>query len=351
MTVTYRIRPEAVWSDGEPITSTDFEYTWKQIVDGKDIYDTTGYVDIESIDTSDPQVAVVTFSEPFAGWRDLFGGFYFVLPSHLLEGKNRNKVMKDGYAFSAGPWELEGRQGRLEEGQDDHARPQRRVLGHEAHDRQGHLPVHPRELGRARGGEDGPGRRGLPAADRRCARPARRERGPQLHGELREPVRGLLHQRQGVSPEQPGGAPGDRLRHRPSGDRRPDPPPRDPRGTRAAELHRPDVPAVLRPVVRAVRARSGDGRRADDRRRVGAGLRRHLGEERQEGHVRDQLHRRQREPCADRADLAEPAPPSRLRPEDQEPELGRAVRRAPAEGPVRRRARTRRSGRPIRASA
>ncbi len=47
-------------------------------------------------------------SEPFAGWRDLFGGFYFVLPSHLLEGKNRNKVMKDGYAFSGGPWKLDG---------------------------------------------------------------------------------------------------------------------------------------------------------------------------------------------------------------------------------------------------
>ena len=47
MKVTYRIRPEAVWSDGEPITSKDFEYTWKQIVDGKDIYDTTGYADIQ----------------------------------------------------------------------------------------------------------------------------------------------------------------------------------------------------------------------------------------------------------------------------------------------------------------
>jgi peptide/nickel transport system substrate-binding protein len=108
MKVTYRIKPEAVWSDGEPITSADFEYTWKQIVEGDDIYDTTGYVEIESIDTSDPKVAVVTFKRPFAPWRDLFGGFYFVLPSHLLEGKNRNKVMKDGYAFSGGPWELEG---------------------------------------------------------------------------------------------------------------------------------------------------------------------------------------------------------------------------------------------------
>lgn len=108
MKVTYRIKPEAVWSDGEPITSEDFEYTWDQIVNGNDIYDTTGYVNIESIDTSDPQVAVATFSEPFAGWRDLFAGFYFVLPSHILEGKNRNKTMKDGYAFSGAPWKLDG---------------------------------------------------------------------------------------------------------------------------------------------------------------------------------------------------------------------------------------------------
>ncbi|MEX2256379.1 MAG: ABC transporter substrate-binding protein [Acidimicrobiia bacterium] len=108
MKVTYRIKPEAVWSDGEPMTSGDFEYTWKQIVDGKDIYDTTGYDDIESIDTTDPKTAVVTFTQSFAGWRDLFGGFSFVLPSHLLEGKSRSAVMKDGYPFSGGPWKLDG---------------------------------------------------------------------------------------------------------------------------------------------------------------------------------------------------------------------------------------------------
>jgi peptide/nickel transport system substrate-binding protein len=108
VTITYPINPDAVWSDGTPITSADFEYTWDQIVNGKDIYDTTGYTNIESIDTSDPSTAVVTFSEPYAGWRDLFGGFYFILPSHLLEGKNRHKIMKDGYAFSGGPWMLDG---------------------------------------------------------------------------------------------------------------------------------------------------------------------------------------------------------------------------------------------------
>ncbi len=30
--VTYKINPAAVWSDGQPITSTDFKYTWDQVV-------------------------------------------------------------------------------------------------------------------------------------------------------------------------------------------------------------------------------------------------------------------------------------------------------------------------------
>ncbi|HEU5301947.1 MAG TPA: ABC transporter substrate-binding protein, partial [Acidimicrobiia bacterium] len=111
-TVTYNINPDAVWSDGEPITSADFEYLWDQIANGRDIYDDTGYRSIESIDTSDPKTAVVTFAEPFAAWRDLFGGFYFLVPSHLLEGKSLDKQMKDGYAFSGGPWEMkDGKKG------------------------------------------------------------------------------------------------------------------------------------------------------------------------------------------------------------------------------------------------
>lgn len=112
MRVTYRIRPEAVWSDGEPITSEDFAYTWREITRGRGIYDTTGYDQISAIDTSDPKVAIVTFEDPFAAWRDLFGGLYYVLPSHILDGTSRHKAMKDGYAFSGGPWRLDrGRKG------------------------------------------------------------------------------------------------------------------------------------------------------------------------------------------------------------------------------------------------
>jgi peptide/nickel transport system substrate-binding protein len=104
--VTYMLNPRAVWSDGQPITSHDFKYTWDQVAHGQNIYDQTGYKNIASVDDSDPRSAVVTFSQPFADWRKLFGGTFGLLPSHLLEGQDRNALMKDGYSWSGGPWQL-----------------------------------------------------------------------------------------------------------------------------------------------------------------------------------------------------------------------------------------------------
>ncbi|MGS0567254.1 ABC transporter substrate-binding protein [Vibrio alginolyticus] len=105
-TITYSINPEAVWSDGEPITSADFAYTALQIRDGDDIFDKTGYNRITAVDTSDPQTAVVTLDSAYAGWRTLFS-VYGIMPSHLLEGQDRAALMTDGYNFSGGPWKIE----------------------------------------------------------------------------------------------------------------------------------------------------------------------------------------------------------------------------------------------------
>ncbi|MBV8952168.1 MAG: peptide ABC transporter substrate-binding protein [Actinobacteria bacterium] len=102
--VTYKINPAAKWSDGVPITSADFKYTWDQIAHGQNIYDTTGYRNISSVDTPDPATAVVTFSASYGGWKGLFGGEYGVFPSHILQGKDRDSLMKDGYTWSGGPW-------------------------------------------------------------------------------------------------------------------------------------------------------------------------------------------------------------------------------------------------------
>ncbi|MDQ1412153.1 MAG: peptide/nickel transport system substrate-binding protein, partial [Acidimicrobiaceae bacterium] len=105
--VTYHINPAAVWDDNSPITAHDFKYTWDQIAHGKDIYDQSGYNQIASVDDTDPHTAVVTFSTPYPDWRALFGGFYGIFPSHLLEGKDRDALMKDGYSFSAGPYKID----------------------------------------------------------------------------------------------------------------------------------------------------------------------------------------------------------------------------------------------------
>jgi peptide/nickel transport system substrate-binding protein len=107
LVVMYVINPLAVWSDHTPITSTDFQYTWQQVVNATDPIDKTGYNQIASIATTTPSTAVVTFSKPFAGWKSLFGGAYALLPSHLLANANRTQAMSAGYKFSGGPWMLD----------------------------------------------------------------------------------------------------------------------------------------------------------------------------------------------------------------------------------------------------
>lgn len=105
-TITYRLNPAAVWSDGAPITSADLKYTALQIRDGNDIFSRSGYDLIDSVDTPDARTAVVTLKSAYANWRQLFGAEFGVLPAHLLEGKDRNALMKNGYTFSGGPWKI-----------------------------------------------------------------------------------------------------------------------------------------------------------------------------------------------------------------------------------------------------
>lgn len=99
--VTYRINPQAVWSDGTRITSADFTYTADQ---AKAAANSTAASAVETVDASDPATVVVTFKDPTPAWRDNFNR---LLPSHLLSGKDRNAILKQGYTFSGGPWALD----------------------------------------------------------------------------------------------------------------------------------------------------------------------------------------------------------------------------------------------------
>ncbi len=105
-TITYQINPAAVWSDGVPISCADFRYTAAQEQSGPDIYDRTGYVDIDRVSCPTPKTVVVTYKKgkTFAGWQALFSSAVGILPAHLLQGKSRDALLKDGYSWSGGPW-------------------------------------------------------------------------------------------------------------------------------------------------------------------------------------------------------------------------------------------------------
>jgi len=105
-TITYDIAPAAEWSDGVPISCADFQYTESQIQNGTDIYDSTGYTDIDSVTCPTPKTVVVKYkkSKTYAGWHQLFASSAGILPAHLLKGKDRDKALKNGYTWSGGPW-------------------------------------------------------------------------------------------------------------------------------------------------------------------------------------------------------------------------------------------------------
>jgi peptide/nickel transport system substrate-binding protein len=112
-TVSFKIADNAVWADGTPMTSADFEFTWKAILNTKGTYTTTGYSSIESIDTTDPKTAVLKFSDVFVDWPDLFGGVYqgffekAAFPNADADKPDLSKEMQDSIPFSGGPWVLD----------------------------------------------------------------------------------------------------------------------------------------------------------------------------------------------------------------------------------------------------
>ncbi|ORB50196.1 monoacyl phosphatidylinositol tetramannoside-binding protein [Mycolicibacterium rhodesiae] len=82
-TVTYKIRPEASWTDNAPIAADDFWYLWRQMVSQPGVVDPAGYdliTGVQSIEGG--KTAVVTFAQPYPAWRELFND---LLPAHIVK--------------------------------------------------------------------------------------------------------------------------------------------------------------------------------------------------------------------------------------------------------------------------
>jgi peptide/nickel transport system substrate-binding protein len=103
MQLTMHLRPDLTWSDGEPITSDDFVFTYEMIVDPGNTVATTYPYDpeVESVTAPDETTVVVTFSEPFIPWvANLWHG---LLPAHVLRPVFEAEGSIDGAAWNLAP--------------------------------------------------------------------------------------------------------------------------------------------------------------------------------------------------------------------------------------------------------
>ncbi|SPM31193.1 ABC-type transport system, periplasmic component, partial [Mycobacterium terramassiliense] len=82
-TVTYKIRPEAQWTDNAPIAADDFWYLWRQMVSQPGVVDPAGYDLITGVQSLEGgKQAVVTFAQPYPAWKELFSN---ILPAHIIK--------------------------------------------------------------------------------------------------------------------------------------------------------------------------------------------------------------------------------------------------------------------------
>src|SRR5574341_2440339 len=92
LTVTWKLKPCIFWSDGQPITSKDFAFTFKASMDPANApVSRSGWDKITAVDTPDDQTAVIHFSKLYASWPTIYnlgpnntgGG---LLPAPVFEG-------------------------------------------------------------------------------------------------------------------------------------------------------------------------------------------------------------------------------------------------------------------------
>jgi len=114
-TIVYKIKQNAVWSDGVPVSADDFIYLWKNLngtIKNNDVATTTGYDQIQSVTGSDNgKTVTVVFKTPFSDWRSLFCSGNFILPAHYVSkqpgGWNTGLDKNPQNIPSAGPFKVQ----------------------------------------------------------------------------------------------------------------------------------------------------------------------------------------------------------------------------------------------------
>jgi len=101
-TITYKLRDDVKWSDGQPLTAEDYVFTWQMIMADKNSVNSRDPFDkyVDKVEAPDKYTLVVTFKEPYAPWQaKIFSNVNSTnaIPKHVLEPV----FQKDGTLDSA----------------------------------------------------------------------------------------------------------------------------------------------------------------------------------------------------------------------------------------------------------
>ncbi|HLH20880.1 MAG TPA: ABC transporter substrate-binding protein [Chloroflexota bacterium] len=110
LTYTFHLRPDLRWSDGVPITSADFKWTFEQALKPENQYPyASNFAPIAAYEAPDPGTVVVTLKEPLAVGldnADVIGP----LPKHVWENLDWNDAAKNPEIMAptvvSGPFKL-----------------------------------------------------------------------------------------------------------------------------------------------------------------------------------------------------------------------------------------------------
>lgn len=121
-TVTYELRDDAVWSDGEPIDGRDMLFTLGvcQRTSAQPVAMPCDRVDLTA-SSADGRRATVVFDRPVATWRRLLATLP-VLPEHVLRGRDLATAWRREVPVSSGPFAFAswGRDDRMVLIRNDH---------------------------------------------------------------------------------------------------------------------------------------------------------------------------------------------------------------------------------------
>jgi ABC-type transport system substrate-binding protein len=107
MTVTFRLRPDARWNDGRPITVADVAFT-VEVMQDPDLerVDPEGFERVVEVVEEAPDRGRLVLSPPLPTWRELFSAGRFVLPAHVAEEISDVATWDEGPPVSGGPFRV-----------------------------------------------------------------------------------------------------------------------------------------------------------------------------------------------------------------------------------------------------